>query len=83
MPDDALGVILGFIALVFVFLPHWLDPLILMKEKREHWEERPAMPRNWGAVMLAVLSAILCAAVAAALLWIAFRFECTPCLSPQ
>ena len=78
MPD-AFAYLLGFVALVIVFLPHWLDPLILMKERREHWEERPTAPRRWGLVLWAVLNAILAAAVCAGLIWVAFGLKCSPC----
>jgi membrane protease YdiL (CAAX protease family) len=66
---DWIGYVGGFIALVFVFLPHWLDPLILMKERREGWEERPAQPRRWGLVLWAVFNAILAAGIVAMILY--------------
>jgi hypothetical protein len=56
--SDRLGYILGLIALVCAFLPHWLDPLILLKEKREGWEQRPERPRSGLAIVIALAAAV-------------------------
>ena len=77
--SNRLAYVLGFIALVFVFLPHWLDPLILLKEKREGWEQRPERPRSRLSIVIALVMAVTFAAVAAAGLWFGMSLSCGPC----
>jgi hypothetical protein len=77
--SDRLGYILGLIALVCAFLPHWLDPLILLKEKREGWEQRPERPRSGLAIVIALAAAVTFAAAAAAGLWFGMTLSCGPC----
>lgn len=65
MSDDQLGVFLGLLALIFVLLPHWLDPVILWRERLDRWEESQPSPHRlfWSAI--ASLIAIVFAALGA------------------
>jgi hypothetical protein len=64
LTDDQLGVFLGLLALIFVLLPHWLDPVILWRERIERWEEIPS-PHRLFWVTAATLIAVIFAALGA------------------
>jgi hypothetical protein len=63
LTDNQLGIFLGALALALAFLPHWLDPVILWRERLEGWE-RPT-PDRWFWAGVAALTAILLAGFAA------------------
>ena len=65
MSDDQLGVVVGVLALILVLLPHWLDPVILWRERLDRWEESQPSPHRlfWSAI--ASLIAIAFAAIGA------------------
>jgi hypothetical protein len=63
--NDQLGVFFGLLGLIFVLLPHWLDPVILWRERIEGWEERPDSPRRQVYVAIATLIAIIFSALGA------------------
>ena len=65
MTNDQWGVFFGLLGLIFVLLPHWLDPVILWRERIEGWEERPDSPRRRFYVTIATLIAIVFAALGA------------------
>ena len=65
MTNDQWGVFFGLLGLIFVLLPHWLDPVILWRERIEGWEERPDSPRRLFYVTMATLIAIVFAAIGA------------------
>lgn len=62
--SDRFGLFLGLAALIFVLLPHWLDPVILWRERLERWEEKPS-PRRLFYVTMATLIALIFAALGA------------------
>jgi H+/Cl- antiporter ClcA len=64
LTNDQLGLFLGLLALIFVLLPHWLDPVILWRERLEGWEEKPS-PHRLFWVTMATLIAVVFAAIGA------------------
>lgn len=71
---DWLAYVLGFIALIFVFLPHWLDPVILWREKIEGWEpEKSRSRRSRIEIIGAIIVAILFATIGAGAVYLLFR----------
>jgi hypothetical protein len=64
LTNDQLGVFFGLLGLIFVLLPHWLDPVILWRERLEGWERVPS-PRRLFWVTIATLIAVLFAALGA------------------
>jgi hypothetical protein len=65
LTNDQLGVFFGLLALIFVLLPHWLDPVILLRERIEGWEQKPDDPRRLFTITIATLIAIVFAAAGA------------------
>jgi hypothetical protein len=65
MNNDQLGIAFGLLGLIFVLLPHWLDPVILLRERIEGWEQKPDDPRRLFYVTIATLIAIIFAALGA------------------
>jgi hypothetical protein len=65
LTNDQLGVFFGLLALIFVLLPHWLDPIILWRERIEGWEERSDSPRRLFYVTMATLIAVIFAVLGA------------------